>query len=190
MRLYGEYADAVAAALEGAGIKTVICEQMCDTCDPDIIIGSGDESIGAVAAAMSAKCAIETDSYFNARYAAVALDGKLALVYDKNEYTELQGGKFAVELLIDELISGKNKLEYTDGTVLSGAIDLIEKQKVIDAETKREKWEIFRNAISEKYGINEMEVTDEVFESEQSIVFDEAENRMHTIKAVMAATLA
>jgi ornithine carbamoyltransferase len=43
--------------------------------------------------------------------------------------------------------------------------------------------------ISEKYGINEMEVTDEVFESPASIVFDEAENRMHTIKAVMAVTL-
>ena len=43
--------------------------------------------------------------------------------------------------------------------------------------------------ISEKFGINEMEVTDEVFESPASIVFDEAENRMHTIKAVMAATL-
>ena len=43
--------------------------------------------------------------------------------------------------------------------------------------------------ISEKYGINEMEVTDEVFESPASIVFDEAENRMHTIKAVMLATL-
>ena len=42
----------------------------------------------------------------------------------------------------------------------------------------------------EKFGLKEMEVTDEVFESEQSIVFDEAENRMHTIKAVMAATLA
>ena len=41
----------------------------------------------------------------------------------------------------------------------------------------------------EKFGLKEMEVTDEVFESEASIVFDEAENRMHTIKAVMAATL-
>ncbi len=41
----------------------------------------------------------------------------------------------------------------------------------------------------EKYGIDCMEVTDEVFESPASIVFDEAENRMHTIKAVMAATL-
>lgn len=44
--------------------------------------------------------------------------------------------------------------------------------------------------IYDKFGIECMEVTDEVFESEQSIVFDEAENRMHTIKAVMAATLA
>jgi len=43
--------------------------------------------------------------------------------------------------------------------------------------------------IFDKFGIDCMEVTDEVFESEQSIVFDEAENRMHTIKAVMAATL-
>lgn len=43
--------------------------------------------------------------------------------------------------------------------------------------------------IAEKYGITEMEVTDEVFESPASIVFDEAENRMHTIKAVMLATL-
>ena len=40
-----------------------------------------------------------------------------------------------------------------------------------------------------RFGITEMEVTDEVFESAQSVVFDEAENRMHTIKAVMAATL-
>jgi ornithine carbamoyltransferase len=44
--------------------------------------------------------------------------------------------------------------------------------------------------IFEKFGISEMEVTDEVFESAQSHVFQEAENRMHTIKAVMVATLA
>ncbi len=43
--------------------------------------------------------------------------------------------------------------------------------------------------MEERFGIAEMEVTDEVFESSQSVVFDEAENRMHTIKAVMAATL-
>ena len=43
--------------------------------------------------------------------------------------------------------------------------------------------------IYEKFGIDAMEVTEEVFESPASIVFDEAENRMHTIKAVMVATI-
>jgi len=52
-----------------------------------------------------------------------------------------------------------------------------------DTETKIGK------QIQEKYGLNEMEVTNEVFESEQSVVFQEAENRAHTIKAVMVATL-
>jgi len=43
--------------------------------------------------------------------------------------------------------------------------------------------------IYKKFGVEAMEVTDDVFESEASIVFDEAENRLHTIKAVMVATL-
>ena len=43
--------------------------------------------------------------------------------------------------------------------------------------------------ISKRFGITEMEVTDEVFESEKSLVFEEAENRMHSIKAIMYATL-
>ena len=43
--------------------------------------------------------------------------------------------------------------------------------------------------IAQKFGLTEMEVTDEVFESKQSVVFDEAENRMHTIKAILYATL-
>lgn len=43
--------------------------------------------------------------------------------------------------------------------------------------------------VAKKYGISEMEVTDEVFRSRHSVVFDEAENRMHTIKAVMVATI-
>lgn len=43
--------------------------------------------------------------------------------------------------------------------------------------------------IAQKYGLKEMEVTDEIFQSKQSLVFDEAENRMHTIKAVIYASL-
>jgi ornithine carbamoyltransferase len=44
-------------------------------------------------------------------------------------------------------------------------------------------------SIFEEYGMDGLEVTDDVFESENSIVFDQAENRLHTIKAVMVATL-
>jgi ornithine carbamoyltransferase len=43
--------------------------------------------------------------------------------------------------------------------------------------------------IFERFGLSGIEVTDEVFESQQSIVFDQAENRLHTIKAIMVATL-
>jgi len=43
--------------------------------------------------------------------------------------------------------------------------------------------------VYEKYGLESMEVTDEVFRSKHSVVFDEAENRLHTIKAIMVATL-
>ena len=56
-------------------------------------------------------------------------------------------------------------------------------ESVLEQETKIGK------EVYEKFGMKELEVTDEVFESEQSVVFDEAENRMHTIKAVMVATL-
>lgn len=48
---------------------------------------------------------------------------------------------------------------------------------------------IIGKEIFEKFGLTEMEVTDEIFESENSVVFDEAENRLHTIKAIMVATL-
>ena len=43
--------------------------------------------------------------------------------------------------------------------------------------------------MAEQFGLTELEVTDEVFEGPQSVVFDEAENRMHSIKAIMYATL-
>ena len=49
-------------------------------------------------------------------------------------------------------------------------------------------WELGKE-MGEKFGFEDMEVTDEVFQKYSKVLFDEAENRMHTIKAVMAATL-
>ena len=63
--------------------------------------------------------------------------------------------------------------------------DMFVKGNVADPESVRD---CFKQ-IYDKFGLDCMEVSDEVFKSSQSIVFDEAENRMHTIKAVMAATL-
>jgi len=101
---------------------------------------------------------------------------------------------------------------YTDVWVSMGEADEVWKERINDLMPYQVNKKIMDNAgekcrfmhclpafhdlkttigkqIYEKYGIDAMEVTDEVFESNQSIVFDEAENRMHTIKAVMAATL-
>ena len=101
---------------------------------------------------------------------------------------------------------------YTDVWVSMGEPDSVWNERISDLTPYRVTKELMDNAgeqckfmhclpafhdlnttvgkqIYEKFGISCMEVTDEVFESEQSIVFDEAENRMHTIKAVMAATL-
>ena len=101
---------------------------------------------------------------------------------------------------------------YTDIWVSMGEPDEVWEERIKDLEPYRVTMDIMNNAgpecvfmhclpsfhdlntgigrqIKEKYGLDEMEVTDEVFESDRSIVFEEAENRMHTIKAVMYATL-
>ncbi len=101
---------------------------------------------------------------------------------------------------------------YTDVWVSMGEPDEVWKERIEQLYPYQVNSEIMKNAgeqcrfmhclpafhdlntkigkdIYDRFGITCMEVTDEVFESEQSIVFDEAENRMHTIKAVMAATL-
>ena len=101
---------------------------------------------------------------------------------------------------------------YTDVWVSMGEPDSVWKERIDDLSPYRVTSALMQNAgeqcrfmhclpafhdlktqvgkeIYEKFGLDCMEVTDEVFESPQSIVFDEAENRMHTIKAVMAATL-
>ena len=101
---------------------------------------------------------------------------------------------------------------YTDVWVSMGEPDEVWQQRIEELSPYRVTMELLKNAgpqcvfmhclpafhdlkttvgkqIHEKFGLTCMEVTDEVFESDRSIVFDEAENRMHTIKAVMAATM-
>ena len=101
---------------------------------------------------------------------------------------------------------------YTDIWVSMGEPDSIWEERIRDLEPYRVTMDVMNNAgkdcvfmhclpsfhdlntgigkdIKDRYGLDEMEVTDEVFESDRSIVFQEAENRMHTIKAVMYATL-
>lgn len=101
---------------------------------------------------------------------------------------------------------------YTDVWVSMGEPDSVWEERIKELTPYRVTTELMKNAgsqckfmhclpafhdlktvigkeIHDKFNIDCMEVTDEVFESEASIVFDEAENRMHTIKAVMAATL-
>ena len=74
---------------------------------------------------------------------------------------------------------------YTDVWVSMGEPDEVWAERIKELEPYR----TIGVQKAEQFGITEMEVTDEVFESKQSKVFDEAENRMHTIKAVMYATL-
>ena len=118
-----------------------------------------------------------------------------------------------LEFITDPMEATKNAdVIYTDVWVSMGEPDSVWQERIEDLTPYRVTKQLMDNAgsqcrfmhclpafhdlkttigkqIFEKFGIDCMEVTDEVFESSQSIVFDEAENRMHTIKAVMAATL-
>ena len=118
-----------------------------------------------------------------------------------------------LEFITDPMEAVKNAhVIYTDVWVSMGEPDSVWQERIADLTPYRVTMELMEAAgsqcrfmhclpafhdlnttigkqIYEKFGIDCMEVTDEVFESDRSIVFDEAENRMHTIKAVMAATL-
>ena len=119
-----------------------------------------------------------------------------------------------LEFIEDPMVATKGAhVLYTDVWVSMGEPDAVWQERIEQLSPYRITMELMENAgeqavfmhclpafhdlkttvgkqIYDKFGIDCMEVTDEVFESERSIVFDEAENRMHTIKAVMAATLA
>ena len=118
-----------------------------------------------------------------------------------------------LEFITDPMTATKDAdVIYTDVWVSMGEPDSVWKERIDALKAYRVTKELMDNAgekcrfmhclpafhdlnttigkqIHEKFGLDCMEVTDEVFEGKQSIVFDEAENRMHTIKAVMAATL-
>ena len=119
-----------------------------------------------------------------------------------------------LEFIEDPAVATKGaSVIYTDVWVSMGEPDSVWEERIAELTPYRVTTELMQNAgdqcvfmhclpafhdlnttigkqIHDKFGIDCMEVTDEVFESPASIVFDEAENRMHTIKAVMAATLA
>ncbi|MBQ8836525.1 MAG: ornithine carbamoyltransferase [Clostridia bacterium] len=118
-----------------------------------------------------------------------------------------------LEFIEDPIAATKGaKVLYTDVWVSMGEPDSVWEERIKELTPYRVTMELLENAgddcvfmhclpafhdlktkigkeIYEKFGLTCMEVTDEAFESCRSIVFDEAENRMHTIKAVMAATL-
>ena len=111
-----------------------------------------------------------------------------------------------------EMASKDADVIYTDVWVSMGEPDEVWEERINDLKAYQVNSAIMQNAkktaifmhdlpsfhdlntkigqeIGQKFGLDCMEVTDEVFESSQSVVFDQAENRMHTIKAVIAATL-
>lgn len=133
------------------------------------------------------------------------------LVKQCEEIAAKTGGTITLEENVKKATKGADVI-YTDVWVSMGEPDEVWEERIRDLFPYQVNRTVMENAgsqavfmhclpafhdlntgigkmISEKFGIDAMEVTDEVFESAQSVVFDEAENRMHTIKAVMAATL-
>lgn len=132
------------------------------------------------------------------------------LVNYAKEVAKESNGKVMITSDVDEAVSGADVI-YTDVWISMGEEDKIKERidLLLPYQVNREMLEKTGNEnvmflhclpsfhdletevgrqVYEKFGLKEMEVTDEVFQSKNSYVFDEAENRLHTIKAVMAAT--
>ena len=134
-----------------------------------------------------------------------------ALVAECNQWCKESGGTISLEE--DVTVAAKDAdIIYTDVWVSMGEPDEVWAERIADLKAYQVNSDVMKKAkstaifmhdlpsfhdlntkigkeIHQKFGLEAMEVTDEVFESAQSVVFDEAENRMHTIKAVIAATL-
>lgn len=126
-------------------------------------------------------------------------------------YAEQSGGSVTLTENVEEGTRGADVI-YTDVWVSMGEPDEVWEERIRELTPYKVTSDVMKNAgekaiflhclpafhdlktkigkeMGERFALTDMEVTDEVFESSQSLVFDEAENRMHTIKAVMAATL-
>ncbi|MDO4329576.1 MAG: ornithine carbamoyltransferase [Lachnospiraceae bacterium] len=133
------------------------------------------------------------------------------LVAQCQEYAKASGATITLTEDVAEGTRGADVI-YTDVWVSMGEPDEVWEERIRELSPYKVTSAVMKNAgeqaiflhclpafhdlktkigkeMGERFGIQDMEVTDEVFESAQSRVFDEAENRMHTIKAVMAATL-
>lgn len=133
------------------------------------------------------------------------------LVAQCEEYAKASGGTITLTENVEEGTRGADVI-CTDVWVSMGEPDEVWEERIRDLTPYKVTSAVMKNAgekaiflhclpsfhdlktkigaeMGKRFGITDMEVTDEVFESEQSKVFDEAENRMHTIKAVMMATL-
>ena len=133
------------------------------------------------------------------------------LVEECKKFAQESGGSIT---LTEDVMEGTKGADVvtTDVWVSMGEPDAVWEERIRDLTPYKVTEEVMKNAgdqaiflhclpsfhdleteigkeMGKKYNLTEMEVTDQVFESPQSVVFDEAENRMHTIKAVMAATL-
>lgn len=134
-----------------------------------------------------------------------------ALVKECQEFAAVSGATITLTEDVAEAVKGADVID-TDVWVSMGEPDEVWEERIKTLSPYKVTKEVMENAkesaiflhclpafhdletmigkeMGERFGITDMEVTDEVFESEQSKVFDEAENRMHTIKAVMVATL-
>ncbi len=134
-----------------------------------------------------------------------------ALVEQCKEYASQSGSSITLTEDVKEGTKGADVI-YTDVWVSMGEPDEVWEERIRELTPYKVTKEVMNNAsqkaiflhclpafhdlktkigkdMGQQFGITDMEVTDEVFESSKSKVFDEAENRMHTIKAVMAATL-
>ena len=134
-----------------------------------------------------------------------------ALVKECEAFAKESGATITLTEDVKEGTKGADVI-YTDVWVSMGEPDEVWEERIKELSPYKVTKEVMENAgsqaiflhclpafhdlettigkeMGERFGIKDMEVTDEVFESEQSVVFDEAENRMHTIKAVMATTL-